>query len=366
MRRGARAAVLAGCAAAVLLAAAPASAVVFPDLYRLTVTPDPAAGDSRTTAIDLAMRALLTRLTGVRDPGADPGLAALIADAQSYVSFSGMIDGERAQVEFYSNRVEQALESMGRPVWGPERPQTLLWIAIDNGGGERVLLSDGGIGVDGLADSAAVGVSPETAELAEAIREEIKTVADERALPVRFPLLDLEDLASVTSTDIWGAFVDEIEAASARYGADAILIGRISANTFGNNVQWTLVHQGERSVFSGTEVAEGLHWVADRYVQAYSFVGGARTVRIVVRDVASEDDYLRVASYLEGLSALQSVDWVSWDAGQLTFRASARGDIAVLEQMLGLGRVLRLDETRSSSVADNNTLVLTLVSGSRR
>src|SRR5690606_2278914 len=170
---------------------------------------------------------------------------------------------------------------------------------------------------------------------------------------------------SVTSADIWVPFVDQVVAGSERYGADAILIGRISANPFGNSVRWTLVHRGEEATFGGIDVADGLHWVADRYVQAYSFVGGARTVRLVVRDVATLDDYGRVMSYLEGLSALQSIDWDGYDADErlLSLRASARGDLAVLEQMLGLGRVLRLDA--QSSLADN-TLVLTLVGGSRR
>src|SRR5690606_28658651 len=79
----------AAAAAAILavLAVGPVRAAVFPDLYSLMVTPEPGSPEMRAAAIDLAMRRLLTRVTGVRDPGADPELAGLIADAQSYVSF---------------------------------------------------------------------------------------------------------------------------------------------------------------------------------------------------------------------------------------------------------------------------------------
>jgi len=405
-----------------ILAMPSARAVVFPDLYSLTVTPDAGGGDMRSTAVRLAMRRLLTRITGVRDPDAAPDLARLIANASSYVSFDGMVDRGRFRVEFYPNQIDEALQALGRPVWGPERPLTLLWIAIDAGRGERVLLSDGGISADTFTDTVGgVGVSPEAVELAAAIREEIAKVADERGLPIRFPLLDLEDLLMVTPADIWGGFVEQIEAASERYGADAILIGRISADPFGRSVRWTLVHRGEVSTFGGTDVvgglhgvgdglgglaeqgsaggepseagddanpadgglgagedellpvgeggsavADGLHWVADRYVQAYSFVGGARTVRLVVRDVSTLNDYGRVLSYLEGLSALQTIDVEAYEdeGGLLILRALARGDLAVLEQMVSLGRVLRLDERASSSV--DNTLVLTLARGSGR
>ncbi len=354
----------AACAAIVALAVLtpPAAAVVFPNLYRLTVTPTPATGTSQAAAIELAMRGLLMRLTGTRDPDADPSLSQLLGDASSYVSYFGMVDSERAQVEFYPTQVDDALESLGYPVWGAERPLTLLWIAIDAGDGERVLLSDSGIG-----DTAGgVGLRPETVELAEAVRTEIETVADQRGLPIRFPLFDLEDMTSMTSADIWGGFVEQVQRASARYGADAILIGRIRFNPFGNTVHWTLVRQNERSSFAGTEPGEGLHWVADRYVEAYGFVGGARTIRLVVRDVSGLNDYLRVLSYLEGLSALESVDVDGYDdeGGLLTLRASARSDVAVLEQTLGLGRLLQLETT--AAARPDNTLVLKWVGGTRR
>lgn len=203
------------------------------------------------------------------------------------------------------------------------------------------------------------------------------------------------------------------------------MIGRINSDPFGRSVRWTLLHRGEVSTLGGTDVADGLysledppssvserlgsatvrdgvgsvadgagpvadgtgsggddtgllaeetvsavadglHWVADRFVQAYGFVGGARTVRLVVRDVSTLDDYGRVLSYLEGLSALQTIDVEAYedDGGLLVLRASARGDLSVIEQMVSLGRVLRLDERASSSV--DNTLVLTLAGGSRR
>jgi hypothetical protein len=452
LRRGAGIASVAACAAFLVLTVlgpSAARAVVFPDLYRLTVTPEAGAGQNAASA--LAMRALLTRLTGIRDPAADADLARLIADSGTYVSYFGRIDQSRTLVEFYSGRVEQALESLGKPVWGEERPLTLLWIAIDGGAGERVLLSDSGIVVDGVADTAAVGVSPQTAALAEAIRAKIAEIADERGLPIRYPLLDLEDLLTVPSADIWGGFDLQVEAASQRYGADAILIGRIRASELdddvkaelgidvggelddlaqgllggdlddtlvqdgptqsapvqddprqnapvqdgprqgmplqsvpgpsapmqselgnqapffelGDGVQWTLVHRGERTSYGDPSIAEGIHWLADRYIQAYGFVGGARPVRLVVRNVSTLDDYGRVVSYLEGLSALQSVDVEAYerDSALLSLRATARADIAVLEQTLGLGRVLSLDE-QSSSPADN-TLVLTLAGGSR-
>lgn len=350
------AAALAWLAALVLVGSGPARAAVFPDLYTLTVTPDPEAGDARQAAIDLAMRRLLVRITGERNPDGDPALKALIDDASRYVASVALgIDRERARVEFYPSQVDRALGALQRPVWGPERPLTLVWIAVDGGDGERVLLSEDGVSngfepAAGLADAAA------------AIRAEIDRVADERGLPLALPLLDLEDLAAVTFADVWGGFVEPVRAASRRYGADAILIGRVRLNPFGNSVQWILVRGDERRTFAGTEVGEGLHWVADTYAQDFSVIGGVSTVRLVVRGVTSYADYGRVMSYLESVSALQSVDVEGYENGLLSLRASARGDVDVLERVLGLGRVLELD--RAGGAMTDNTLVLRIARGS--
>ncbi|MFS8609837.1 MAG: DUF2066 domain-containing protein, partial [Gammaproteobacteria bacterium] len=79
-----------------LVGAGTARGAVFPDLYTLTVTPDPQAVDTRQAAIDLAMRRLLVRITGERDPDSDPALRTLIEDASRYVASVALgIDRER-------------------------------------------------------------------------------------------------------------------------------------------------------------------------------------------------------------------------------------------------------------------------------
>ena len=331
-----------------------AAAAVFPDLYTLTVTRDLEAPATQAEAEALAMRQLLTRITGDRGAGDDPQLQGLIENASGFVASFAFLDQQRqrAQVGFYPNVVDRELESLNRSVWGPERPLTLLWIAIDGGQGERTLLS-----ADGSAEA---GLSPQMTELIASIRDEIRAAADERGLPIALPLLDLEDMGRITFADVWGGFDDTIQAASVRYGADAILIGRVRVTAFGNSVQWMLLRDDERRSFAGAGgLAEGLHWAADTFARDYSVVGGVRTVRILVRGVGTLADYGRVMSYLEGLSTVQTVDVESFDGELLSLRAAARGDPGVLERTLALGRVLQLDEGAGPAVENgSNTLVL--------
>jgi hypothetical protein len=328
-----------------VLAAAPAGAITFQDLYKPTVMPDPAAADRRAAATEAAMRRLLERVTGNRGAGLEPDLQDLVTNAASYVSSYATLDGGLVQVGFLANKIDGALESRGRAVWGPERPLTLVWIAIDGGHGERTLL-----GADG--SSAELGqqpLSPEMTALAESTRAAVEDVASERGLPIALPLLDLQDLDAVSFADVWGGFDQRIEEASRRYGADAVLIGRVLVSDVGNSVQWTLLRGASRAVTATEDAAEGLQWTADQYAQEFSVAGGVRNLRVVVEDVESLADYGRVMSYLSGLSSLQAVDVDSLDGDILTLRVAARGDADVIERMFSLGRVLEPADAASGS-----------------
>src|SRR5690606_30460581 len=71
--RGTGRAFAAWLAAFAVLAPQFAEPAVFQNLYTLTVSPEEGVTD-RAQAVNLAMRQLLTRVTGDRDAGADPDL----------------------------------------------------------------------------------------------------------------------------------------------------------------------------------------------------------------------------------------------------------------------------------------------------
>ncbi len=321
----------------VFVTAAPmAVAATFANLYTVTVEPDPAASDSRAAAIEQAMAQLLVRVTGRRDAATDPALADLIGNADRYRNSYGLDRQGRAQVGFIAGRVEQALTSLNMPVWGAERPLTIVWLAVDDGQGGRALLGANSEG-DDLGDAA----DPELGELLDSLREEITQVASERGLPIVLPLLDLEDLGAVEFADVWGGFDDRVVAASARYRADAVLIGRVRPQFGEQEVQWLLVAGGERRALAGVALRDGLDAAADKFAGGLATVGGLSVSTVTVRDVTSSADYGRVMSYLEKQSVLQTVDVDSFENGVLKLRVAARGDGSVLQRTLSLGGVLR-------------------------
>jgi hypothetical protein len=321
--------------AAAPFCAPPSGAATLTELYTVTVEPDRAASDQREAAMQAAMARLLIRVTGSRSAPIDPALQPLISEPDPYLSSYGDDRQGRLRVGFSRAQVERVLTGLGKPVWGPERPLTALWVAVDDGAGGRALL---GAGEAAACDTA---TTPRMTELTETVREEIIAAADERGLPIAWPLLDLQDLSAVTCTDVWGGFDDEIVAASARYGADAVLIGRVRPATFGYEVEWLFVHGVDRQSLPLAGVRDGVDAAADRYAADLATVGGPSLTLLTVNNVLTPADYGRVLSYLERQSVLESVDVESLDNGTLRLRVAARGDARVLERVLSLGGVLR-------------------------
>ncbi len=322
-------------AAAAALWLPPSTAATFANLYTVTVTPDAAAADQRAAAEQAAMARLLVRITGSRNAPLEPALQPLIASPRPFLSSYGDDRQGRALVGFSRGQIERTLTELGQPVWGAERPLTLLWVAVDDGAGGRALL--------GAGEAAEFGTpaTPQMTELLRAVREEIVAAADERGLPIAWPLLDLQDRDAVTFIDVSGGFEDRIVAASVRYRADAVLIGEVRPGTFGNEVEWLFVHGVQRQGLPIAGVRDGIDVAADRYAADLATVGGASIASLSVHNVLTPADYGRVVSYLERQSILERVDVESFDNGTLQLRVAARGDARVLERVLALGGVLR-------------------------
>jgi hypothetical protein len=312
-----------------------ARAATMQNLYLVTVTPDPAAADRRAAAIKAAMGRLLIRVTGDRNAPFDPALQSMLNDAGRYLNSYGLDRQGQAQVGFIASRVDQELAALQKPVWGPERPLTLVWIAVDDGAGGRALL--------GANDTPELGLEsvPGMNERLAALRKDLLAVADERGLPVTLPLLDAEDLSAVSFADVWGGFEDRVAAASSRYGADALLIGRVRPGIVGNEIEWLFVVGPERQTLDTFGLRDGLDAAADRFAAQFATLGGAGAAAITVLNVRTSADYDRVVSYLEQQSVLQTVDVDSFDNGVLNLRVTARGDARVLQRILALGNVLK-------------------------
>jgi len=332
------------------------SAATVDDLYSITVprSLELAPGQAPRTLegeIRFAMGQLLTRVTGRLDAALEPDLADLLENASDFVVQRGPLDRDTLLVTFDARAIEAALVARDQPIWGPERPLTLVWLAIDAGQGERGILSAG----DALTD-----VSPEFLQLQADFRAELATVAEERGLPLTLPLMDLEDMGALDFVDIWAGFNSQVTQASSRYGADATLIGRARQTQYGVNVQWVLLEDGEQFTLAGTTLRDGLDHLADFYAAEFSTLGGVRATLITIVGVETLDDYGRVMQHLESVSLLDSVSPEELVGGALSLRVAARGGAAVLERVLGLSSMLTPIAEQTGQTVNEDRLTFTL------
>jgi hypothetical protein len=238
--------------------------------------------------------------------------------------------------------VRAVLDRSGQPVWGDERPTTIVWLAYDTGAGERDILGGG--------EATAGDATP--ADTAAGLRRELLQSADDRGVPLVLPLRDSQDLAAVAYADVWGEFSDRVLTASRRYQADAVLVGRARLFPAGMpDVRWTLHLGAERFDWRGA-MADGPAGLAERLAARLATTGATdHELMLAVSGIGSLDQYGQVSGYLRALDMIEAVAvaYVRGDAVGYVLRI--RGDREQLMRTLALRRVLQPETAAAATMS---------------
>ena len=321
-------------------------AASFDELYTVSIEPDPAltGQQQRNDAIRRGMLELVTRITGRRRSLDEPGIAALVASADSYYNAYSPLAGE-IRISYLRSQVNDALTRLNEPIWPDERPLTLIWLAVDFGDGQRAELGStpesSGYRPDQLQLLSPDGLSDDAAAVFDAAVNELLDVADERGLPVVLPRLDGVDRQIVRFADVWGGFDRFVERAAERYEADAILIPRLGMSAAGPELRWILRRGDIVETFSSSAVRAGIDRLADQFAGQFAVSGDMRQIWLTIRNIRTWPDYGRVDEYLRSVSIVNDVFIRSWSTeGELLLRIDSRGDEDRLSQILALGGTL--------------------------
>lgn len=306
--------------------APPAGTVSLGDLYSVTV---PFAGQSegaQLAAFREALRDILVRVTGRRDAAELETLAPLVAQAGRHVVSFRRATGNQLAVSFDGPAIENAIDLAGLPFWGPERPLTLVCLAIDRGGGRRSLTAGGSPGDDRLR---------------------IERVAARRGIPLVWP--GSGDNLERGFLQAWSGDHAPLIAAARRYGADGVLIGRASLAASGDPmVAWTFSAPGISAQATG-DLESGPELAADRYAGVHaSHSAGLRSEQVVtVTGIDTLEAYAAATRALASLPPVRAVavDEVTPDA--VSFVLTIRGDPSALRQAIERdGRLPAVDASR--------------------
>lgn len=336
--------VLRGLAALLLAGSAGLAGAAGGDLFRVAVPVADQGPAARAAGERAGLARVLERIAGAPDVLERPEVRVALDDPRRYYRSAGYArraglpagdDGAAAgaarepwllQLEFDRRSVLDLLAAADVPVWTGDRPELLLWIAVEDADGRRSL-----VGAD----------HPWAAPLADAARRV--------GLPVTLPLVDLTDLARLGARDVWARFREPVEVASERYDADATLLVRLrEAPVAGWQLDWT----GEVAGLAFDEALEApspeaglealLEAVADDLLARYAIrVGEAASVLWL--QVDGIDDYPRYAAlvrYLDGLTGVKDTQVVQVQERSLLLRVSAADTVERLLDLLRLERRL--------------------------
>lgn len=349
-----------------LLAGQPSLALQVTGLYSQQI---PVANDGeaeRSRAFREALSAVVVKVSG--DPRwlENPTIERAITQAQNYVEatsyFSETIelpvednrqDADATQplvrtteqrvitVSFASGLIDELLASANIPVWNSNRPSVLVWMVLQSSAGERSFLT---------ADS-----NPE-------IVAAMQRFASNRGLPIIFPVLDFEDRRALSENIVWNLDENAIRSASARYGADSILAGRLHFTASGELVGlWQFLFQGRADVFDGFDndlqsyLYDPLNRITTQLAGYFAILPEAidgETIRLRIDGIRNLDAYTSLLSYVENLGLVETVTTAEVDGERIELQLGLVGDSRQLYEQIALDR----DLLPLSDTADGNNL----------
>jgi hypothetical protein len=282
-------------------------AVTVNDLYEVTL---PIQG-SREAAFVEAMKLVAVRVSGRRD--APTQLASAANDARKYVQRFSFTADNQLQVAFDTNSIDRLLGESGLPIWGRERPATLVLLNAPIGAGAPMWLD---------------------ATYPAGERDLLVQAGKQRGVPLVWPTLDPQDRSALEA----GASAPSgLMGMAARYNANAVLVGQGRRDAAGNlTVHWTLTSDEGAAEQTGT-LEDGAHLVADTFGRIYgASAGSLGTVSVEVSGIRGLDDYASTMNYLEGMTLVRSVAVEQVSGETMRFQLAVRGDATTLRRALAL------------------------------
>lgn len=302
--------------------------------YAAEVEVNSQSAAERNPAFARALAQVLGKLTGDRNAASTPGIGAELRRADEYVerydyrqdegvSASGAPSFDTVLVvHFNRDMVDNLVAGMGLAIWPEPRPKPVLWLAIDDGSGPRLV---------GLPQ-------------AEAARSTLDR-AQQRGFRLGMPNGSAAEQATVGA--IWRGDTSAVARASQRYSPPMQLIGKMRREGGGWRIDWTFVDNGtvlSRWTETGTNarqvMATGADGAADALMARYAkrpdrgpdAQPGA--YRVAFEGLDSASDYMRLSAYLQRVPVVRGITPVRADADGVEFELDLVSGIAGFDRMV--------------------------------
>ncbi len=333
-----------------------AHGVIVEDLYSATVPVADQSERLRGQAIQQGLGQVLVKLSGSRAILSDPGVTDILKRAQKYVLEYGYADyvvdspailenmaqehttqqntgDERRniasepsplkvlKVKFEATAIKTVLRDLFLPLWPADRPFVLLWVVSQTSDGYQFIESEDN----------------------EHLLKSAEALLEQRGIPFKSPLYDLQDQMAITPTQAWQSGADALATVSSRYGVNNWLLIRSSGQRGGGfHAQWEMARHGEThsgmtsAQSASVAIESAIDEAVDQFSLAFTYRAGqpGESVQLVINDIANYSDFNALMTLLSGLEVVSSTKVKRIVKDQLYLDLMTEGDAQVLVRAL--------------------------------
>jgi len=322
----------------------PAAAVTVEDLFTVELPVADQTTSLRLESFSEAFKQVIVKVSGSDEALRSPAFERPIKGSARYVkqfryTTRNSPDDEEIEagrlylrIDFNQQLVENLLRENKFPVWGRERPNSLLVISYDVNENIKLVADDS------------------TPDLVEALDQ----AASIHAVPVLFPLMDLEDIALVKIGDIVSRQYDGIDTMATRYASDALLVGQIVGRSGeGWHGDWEV--RFAEQIFKWKFKSSSKQAVIDQVIRhlarvlalEYALEDHRQVEQMLLLSVSALegiDDLIAVQKYLKSLNVVDSVRVAMINQDVITYRLKLRNDPEDLQRLIEFGEVLEQED----------------------
>ncbi len=336
----------------------PVYAVTVEDLFTVELPVADQTTSLRLESFSEAFKQVIVKVSGSDDALRSPAFLRPIKNSARYVKQFRYLsrsqpgdeefDAEQLflRVDFDQQLIEGLLREQNFPVWGRERPTTLLVISYDVN--ENIKL---------VSDDA-------TPDLVEALDR----AAAIHAVPVLFPLMDLEDIALVNIGDIASRQYENIGVMAGRYAPNALLVGQIVGRS-GKGWQGDWEVRFADQIFKWTYKASSKQAVIEQVIKhlakilafEYALEDHRRveqSLLLSVSELEGIDKLIKVQKYLQSLNVVDSVGVAMISKDVVTYRLQLRNNPEDLQRLIEFGDVLEQENFPQLSTQGEEEIIL--------
>ncbi|MCZ6668462.1 MAG: DUF2066 domain-containing protein [Gammaproteobacteria bacterium] len=336
----------------------PLQAVVVEELYSIELPVADQTTSLRLGAFGEAFKLVVIKVSGSDDALRSPAFKRPMQSSARYVKqfryinrkdedAEGFDSGQLfLKIDFNQQLIEGLLRENDFPIWGRERPGSLLIISYDVN--ETIQLVSG-------------DTTPEMVAL-------IDEAAVKLGLPVLFPLMDLEDIMLINIADIVSRQYEAIEIMADRYAPDALVIGQIIGRSGeGWNGDWEVRFEDQifkweyKDSSRQNVVDQGIKHLARVLALEYALEDHRRVEESLYLSVSSLTEFknlISVQKYLESMSVVDSVRVSLVSAHEVTFIIKLRNSSEDFQRLIELGEVLEQLELPQINTRDDSRVIL--------